>query len=77
MKYEDLTQWVENEAARYAVVQEKNAKETFVKIPYDEDFDFIYHQRGYHENSLSRNQAFTTADYTTSSTAWCMTCRVR
>ena len=58
MKYEDLTQWVENEAARYAVVQEKNAKETFVKIPYDEDFDFIYHQRGYHENSLSRNQAF-------------------
>ena len=58
MKYEDLTRWVENEAARYAVVQEKNAKETFVKIPYDEDFDFIYHQRGYHENSLSRNQAF-------------------
>ena len=58
MTYADLADWLENDAARYAIVQEKNAKETFVKIPYDEDFDFIYHQRGYHENSLSRNQAF-------------------
>lgn len=58
MKYEDLSRWIENEGARYAIVQENNERETFVKIPYDEDFDFIYHQRGYHENNLSRNQAF-------------------
>lgn len=58
MKFEDLSQWIENDDARYAVVQENNSRETFVKIPYDEDFDFIYHQRGHHENSLSRNQAF-------------------
>ena len=58
MRIEDLSQWVENDDARYAVVQENNSRETFVKIPYDEDFDFIYHQRGHHGNSLSRNQAF-------------------
>ena len=58
MRIEDLSQWIENDDARYAVVQENNSRETFVKIPYDEDFDFIYHQRGHRENSLSRNQAF-------------------
>lgn len=58
MRIEDLSQWIENDDARYAVVQENNSRETFVKIPYDEDFDFIYHQRGHHGNSLSRNQAF-------------------
>ena len=42
MKFEDLSQWIENDDARYAVVQENNSRETFVKIPYDEDFDFIY-----------------------------------
>ena len=58
MRIEDLSQWIANDDARYAVVQENNSRETFVKIPYDEDFDFIYHQRGHRENSLSRNQAF-------------------
>ena len=58
MRIEDLSQWIEDDDARYAIVQENNSRETFVKIPYDEDFDFIYHQRGHHGNSLSRNQAF-------------------
>lgn len=58
MKFEDLSQWIENDDARYAVVQENNSGETFVKIPYDEDFDFVYHQRVSTGKNLSRNQAF-------------------
>ena len=58
MKFEDLSQWIENDDARYAVVQENNSRETFVKIPYDEDFDFIYHQRVSTGKNLSRTQAF-------------------
>ena len=58
MRIEDLSQWIENDDAKYAVVQENNSRETFVKIPYDEDFDFIYHQRVSTGKNLSRNQSF-------------------
>ena len=68
MRIEDLSQWIENDDARYAVVQENNSRETFVKIPYDEDFDFIYHQE---------IRRFTTADCITSSTVWFMIYKTR
>ena len=52
MRIEDLSQWIENDDARYAVVQENNSRETFVKIPYDEDFEGEQLQRNLCENPV-------------------------
>ena len=46
------------DAAHHCVVEEKGDKKNLVKIPYDDDFNFLYYQRVYNGNNLSRTQAF-------------------
>ena len=58
MRIEDLSQWIENDEAHHCVVEEKGDKKNLVKIPYDDDFNFLYYQRVYNGNNLSRTQAF-------------------
>ena len=45
VKYKDLPRWLENDAAHHCVVEEKGDKKNLVKIPYDDDFNFLYYQR--------------------------------
>ena len=58
MRIEDLSQWIENDEVHHCVVEEKGDKKNLVKIPYDDDFNFLYYQRVYNGNNLSRTQAF-------------------
>ena len=58
MKYADLSTWLENDAAHHCVIEERGDKKNLVKIPYDDDFDFLYYQRVCNGNNLSRTQAF-------------------
>ena len=58
MTYADFADWLENDAAHHCVVEERGDKKNLVKIPYDDDFDFLYYQRVYNGNNLSRTQAF-------------------
>ena len=54
----DLADWLENDADRHCTVEERGDRKHLVKVPYDDDFDFLYYQRVCNGNNLSRNQAF-------------------
>lgn len=58
MTYTDLADWLENDADRHCIVEERGDRKNLIKVPYDDDFDFLYYQRACNGNNLSRNQAF-------------------
>lgn len=58
MNYENLYGWLPQKAVPFYALRDKNQTLMLMKVPYDEDFDFIYCQRNYGGEKLSRNTAF-------------------
>lgn len=58
MNYENLYGWFPQETVPFYTLRDKNETLVVMKVPYDEDFDFIYCQRNYGTDPLSRNTAF-------------------
>ena len=58
MNYENLYGWFPQQMIPFYTLRDKNETLMVMKVPYDEDFDFIYCQRNYGSEPLSRNTAF-------------------
>ena len=75
MRIEDLSQWIANDDARYAVVQENNSRETFVKMMRT-SISFITRE-DIAKTAYPEIRRFTTVDCITSSTVWFMIYKIR
>ena len=41
MKYEDLADWLENDADRHCTVEERGDRKHLVKVPYDDEIQYL------------------------------------
>ena len=57
-KYDDLAKWLQNDIWKPLCIPGKNDTKTFVRVPYGEDFDFIYYQDRYNSIPMDRHEPF-------------------
>lgn len=51
--YSELYDWFLKDIIKPAVIQNGDKVNTFVRLPYDDDFDYIYHQDNYNGQALT------------------------
>ena len=51
--YSELYDWFLKDIIKPAVIKNGDKVDTFVRLPYDDDFDYIYHQDNYNGQALT------------------------
>lgn len=51
--YNELYDWFQNDILKPAVIKDGDTVYTFIRVPYDDDFDFIYYQDNYNGQRLT------------------------
>lgn len=53
--YSELSKWLQDEITKPAVIKNGDYVDTVIRVPYDDDFDFIFHQNNYNGEPLTAN----------------------
>ena len=53
--YSELSKWLQDDITKPAVIRSGDYVDTVVRVPYDDDFDFIFHQNSYNGEPLTVN----------------------
>ena len=53
--YSELSKWLQDDITKPAVIRNGDYVDTVVRVPYDDDFDFIFHQNSYNGEPLTVN----------------------
>lgn len=51
--YNELYDWLQHDIMKPAVIRNSDTVNTFIRVPYDDDFDFIFHQDNYNGQSVT------------------------
>lgn len=54
--YRELIKWLQDDILKPAVIKNGDCVDTIIRVPYDDDFDFLYHQENYNGGSLAVNE---------------------
>ena len=53
--YSELSKWLQDDITKPAVIRNGDYVDTVIRVPYDDDFDFIFHQNSYNGEPLTVN----------------------
>ena len=53
--YSELSKWLQDDITKPAVIKNGDYVDTVIRVPYDDDFDFIFHQNNYNGEPLTAN----------------------
>lgn len=60
LNYSELYDWLQNDITKPAVIRNGDTVDTIIRVPRDDDFEFLYYQRNYNGGGLltSRGMSF-------------------
>ena len=53
--YSELIKWLQDDITKPAVIRNGDYADTIIRVPYDDDFDFLFHQNSYNGEPLTVN----------------------
>ena len=53
--YSELSKWLQDDITKPAVIRNGDYVDTVIRVPYDDDFDFLFHQNSYNGEPLTVN----------------------
>ena len=53
--YSELSKWLQDDITKPAVIRNGDFADTIIRVPYDDDFDFLFHQNSYNGETLTAN----------------------
>lgn len=53
--YSELSKWLQDDITKPAVIRNGDYADTIIRVPYDDDFDFLFHQNSYNGEPLTAN----------------------
>ena len=53
--YSELSKWLQDDITKPAVIRNGDYADTIIRVPYDDDFDFLFHQNSYNGEPLTVN----------------------
>lgn len=53
--YSELSKWLQDDITKPAVIRNGDYADTIIRVPYDDDFDFLFHQNSYNGKPLTVN----------------------
>ena len=53
--YSELSKWIQDDIQKPAVIRNGDYVDTVIRVPYDDDFDFLFHQNSYNGEPLTVN----------------------
>ena len=53
--YSELSKWLQDDITKPAAIRNGDYADTIIRVPYDDDFDFIFHQNSYNGEPLTVN----------------------
>ncbi len=53
--YSELSKWLQDDITKPAVIRNGDYVDTVIRVPYDDDFDFIFHQNSYNGEPMTVN----------------------
>nr|WP_316626672.1 hypothetical protein [uncultured Ruminococcus sp.] len=53
--YSELSKWLQDDITKPAAIRNGDYADTIIRVPYDDDFDFLFHQNSYNGEPLTVN----------------------